>query len=147
MFQMHTLSNRLSLHLAANYKAKAGLSPAEWRALAVIGRYGPLSAKEIARETVMDVFRITRAIGQIDKKGLITRKIDPEDRRKISVELTKKGRKVIDKIMPDVLESTEKLQAVLTEKEKQTLADLMGKLERHSIELFGAVPGSDNRAE
>lgn len=36
--------------------------------------------------------RIAAALNSLDKKGLITRQIDPSDRRRILVELTQKGK-------------------------------------------------------
>jgi DNA-binding MarR family transcriptional regulator len=66
--------------------------------LAVIGRYQPLSAKELARRTSTDPFRVTRALILLDEKGLVSRQADSQDRRRVSLRLTAFGKKVHDEI-------------------------------------------------
>lgn len=48
--------------MAPKWSADFGLSVTNWRVMAVIGRFEPVSAKEIAARTSTDAFFVTRAI-------------------------------------------------------------------------------------
>ncbi|HNR92947.1 MAG TPA: MarR family transcriptional regulator, partial [Dokdonella sp.] len=71
-YRFAVIANRMGSVLAPSHE-RYGLSVATWRVLAVIGRYQPLSAKELARRTSTDPFRVTRALILLDEKGLVSR--------------------------------------------------------------------------
>jgi DNA-binding MarR family transcriptional regulator len=52
---------------------------------------GPVLPGEISGEMGISSARIAAALNSLEKKGLVTRRIDPEDRRRILVELTEQG--------------------------------------------------------
>ena len=52
---------------------------------------GPVLPGEISNEMGISSARIAAALNSLEKKGLVTRRIDPEDRRRILVELTEQG--------------------------------------------------------
>lgn len=52
-----------------------------------------VSPKEIACKLGLSTARIAAILGNLEKKGEIRRDISPEDRRRISVYLTEKGKK------------------------------------------------------
>ena len=47
----------------------------------------------ISKEMNVSTARVTATLNKLEKKGLITRKISTDDRRKVKVEITEKGRK------------------------------------------------------
>ena len=69
-------------HLAPKWSADFGLSVTNWRVMAVIGRFEPVSAKEVAARTSTDAFFVTRAIDNLVEQGYVDRGIDSEDRRR-----------------------------------------------------------------
>jgi DNA-binding MarR family transcriptional regulator len=141
------LANRTSLHVAKSYRTKYGLSVAEWRVVATLAEFQPLSAKDISERTVMDAFRISRAISQLEKTGLVVRRIDATDKRKITLNLTAKGTSLHGKIFPGVVGSFRELYSVLNSAEAKVFEKMIVKLERRSFELFGAVPNPGKGAE
>lgn len=71
-----------------------GLTVITWRVLAVIAHFGPVSAKEVAAHTSTDAFFVSRAIDQLVKLDFVRRDVDPQDRRKLLLQLTTKGKRV-----------------------------------------------------
>jgi MarR family transcriptional regulator, organic hydroperoxide resistance regulator len=56
-----------------------------------IGMEGEIMPSTIGSYTGMDKSSLTRMIDDLEKKGMVFRKSDPEDRRKVLVSLTDKG--------------------------------------------------------
>jgi len=57
----------------------------------IIGMEGEIMPSTIGRYTGMDKSSLTRLVDDLERKGLVFRKTDPEDRRKVLVSLTEKG--------------------------------------------------------
>ncbi|MCZ2076257.1 MAG: MarR family transcriptional regulator [Bryobacterales bacterium] len=106
-----------------------GLSVAMWRVLAVIGRYEPLSARELANRTSLDPFRVTRILTILCDKGFVSRRTDRTDRRKISLRLTRVGRATHDEIAKKLSEMERLVLDALSVEEQKTLFQLLDKLD------------------
>lgn len=111
------------------YGTRHQITPPTWRSLNVIARYQPLSAKELAEKTSADPSIVARAIEVLLGRGLITREVDAEDRRKIRLWLTRKGKVICD----DVNEFAERVEHVLietlTENERAVLLKCLDKVD------------------
>jgi DNA-binding MarR family transcriptional regulator len=90
-YRFGLILSRVGKFTADMYRTKHQLSQPAWRSLAVIARYEPLSAKELAGRTSSDPFKVARALDALTTQGLIERDADPSDRRKARLRLTKKG--------------------------------------------------------
>ena len=86
------ISARIARFLAPMWESRFGISVDTWRILAVVGRYGPLSAKDVATRTSNDAFHVSRAIDRLVRRRLIRRNVDPHDRRRARIEITAAGR-------------------------------------------------------
>ena len=60
-------------------------------------------------------------------KELVTRKVCPENRRKIEVLITPKGLDLLSKLDPEVIQNEEQLSLNLTEDEQTQLIQLLEK--------------------
>ena len=90
-FRISVLANRMTRAVAAVYGKRFRLSAPEWRTMAVLGRYGALSGNSVVERTAMDKVRVSRTVAKLVTSGLITRRSDPEDRRRAILDLTPKG--------------------------------------------------------
>ncbi len=115
------ISARVARFLSPMWESRYGLSVDTWRILAVINRYGPVSAKEVAARISNDAFHVSRAIDRLVRLDLISRNVDAEDRRRASLEVTKGGRAVCREI-----------EAVLSSVERE----LLGGMSRSEITRF-----------
>lgn len=72
------ISARVARFLSPMWESRYGLSVDTWRILAVINRYGPVSAKEVAARISNDAFHVSRAIDRLVRLDLISRNVDAD---------------------------------------------------------------------
>lgn len=128
-FRLSVLANRMTRAVARVYMQRAHLSAPEWRTLAVLGRYGAMSANGVVERTAMDKVRVSRAIGRLLELGHITRKTDAMDRRRAVLELTASGHSVYRQVVPRALAVEEDMLAALSAVEREHLDSILEKLE------------------
>jgi len=129
-----------------------GLSVSQWKILPIIGYYGPMSSKEVGERTSLEPEKVTRAVNQLVRRGLVTRQSDANDRRKVVLSLAAKGN--------DVFKESEKRRGLIEEKflgalqpgERKALHQIFDKLEVRAAEMFEGkqawrrILGEDTRA-
>lgn len=99
-YRLSVLANRLSRTFARRYQDEFGISIAEWRVIAVLGGFAPLSSNEIGDKTEMDKAKVSRAVAALLKAGLIAREGHPTDQRLIQLTLSRQGRRIYEAIVP-----------------------------------------------
>lgn len=68
--------------------------PQLW-ALWELGRSGPLALKDLAGRMKLDASTVVGVVDRLVAKGLAVRQPDPQDRRRVSLEPTAKGREIL----------------------------------------------------
>lgn len=89
---------------------------------------------EISNEICVSTARVAATLNSLEKKGLITRKIDVNDRRRILVELTPSGMEQIEKHRQMIMEFTIKLLRYLGENDAKEYVRIMRRLAQRSPE-------------
>lgn len=79
---------------------------------------------------------MTGLLDRLEKDDLIKRLADHQDRRKIGIQLTSNGRRVLAELLPDYYRSIAKIMAKLTEKERLDLMSLLGKVNQGLASLL-----------
>jgi DNA-binding MarR family transcriptional regulator len=108
-----------------------GLSRGTFDVLASLRRAGPpyrRSPTELYRTLMRTSGAMTHRLGKLEADGLIRRVPDPEDGRSVLVELTPKGRRLLDRVAPVHLANERRLLEPLSEAERTALAGLLRKL-------------------
>jgi DNA-binding MarR family transcriptional regulator len=129
-YRFGLIASRLGNFITPMYATRHDLTMPAWRSLAVIARYQPLTAKELASLTSSDAFKVTRAIELLVRRGLIRRDVDKNDRRRASLRLTSKGRRVYRDIEIFVVRVERALIAALDARERTILRRSLDKLDR-----------------
>ncbi len=119
------------------YERDYGLTVSEWRAMAVLGNEQPLSAGEIVTKSSIDKVKVSRAINGLTKAGYLERRVDEEDRRKVSLHLTRTGQIVYEDLVEKVRVLEDKLLAGFTDEEKVQLLDMMTRVRQNAEEIEG----------
>lgn len=83
---------------------------------------------EISTEMNISSARIAAALNSLEKKGLITRQIDVDDRRRILVDLTPSGKELAERHRQTALNTTIRMLESLGEKDAKELVRIMEKL-------------------
>jgi len=134
-YRCSLISTRITRFLAPMWEKRYGLTVITWHVMAVIGRYGPLSAKDIAQHTSTDAFYVSRAVEQLTQRGFVQRDIDPHDRRRASLSLTVEGRKVHRKIEDSINRLEAEFLADLDEEGKRLLDAALDHLDQKTKDL------------
>jgi len=137
-YRLSILSNTVSNAIARDYHERFGLTVAEWRVMAVLGRFGPDAATGLGARTAMDKVTVSRAMTRLIDRGLITRSSDSGDRRRVIARLTRKGKSIHDKIVPVALAHEQNLLTALDRNEAAILDRLLAKLQDRAASLTGA---------
>ena len=106
----------------------ARLSPSQFGVLEALHHVGPMCLTELARKILKTSGNLTMVVGNLEKRGLVTRVRQAADRRYYLVSITEKGRKLIRRVFPEHLERIVKAMAALTPSEQQALGALCRKL-------------------
>jgi DNA-binding MarR family transcriptional regulator len=98
------LVNRVGAALVARFSAdalaKAHLSIASWRVLAVLSNNGALRQTDLAGMTSIEVSTLSRLITRLVREGLVRRTRSKADNREVAVGLTRKGSLLLAKLVP-----------------------------------------------
>lgn len=142
-YRFGLILSRVGQFTADMYRSMYKLSQPGWRSLAVIARYEPLSAGELAGRTSSDPFKVGRALEALTEQGLIVRDADPSDRRKARLRLTKKGWLVYR----DVEQLSQRLERYLKEaldpEDVRRLEEIMRILDARVVELINDFTWQD----
>lgn len=108
--------------------AAHGLEHWSFDALAALRRSGPpyeLSPGELLRRTMVTSGTMTNRVDRLEDAGLVRRRSDRGDRRKVLVRLTTAGRRKVDSSLADLLSRERALLAGLSDADRVALAGLL----------------------
>ncbi len=131
-YRLSVLAQLVSESLHDVYAGPHGLSVTQWRVMAALGRFAPLTASDVGQRIVMDKVAVSRAVAGLMKRGLVERATDLDDRRRASLHLTPKGRAIHADIVPLALKYEADLCQVLSGGERETLNVLCDRLFAHA---------------
>jgi len=75
----------------------------------IIGIEGEIMPSTLGKYTGMEKSSLTRMVDDLEKKGIVFRKTDPDDRRKVLVSLTEKGRDCYNRLSQITTEMAEEI--------------------------------------
>ena len=132
----------LYLLAAASHSASAefhkqvrleGLRVPEWRVLAGLYDQDGIMVTQLAKIALSEQSRLTHIIAQMEKRDLVQRRGDPEDRRRVRVYFTAEGKRIADILVAKARKHEENLLEALqngdSSRLKPVLRDLLKKLE------------------
>ncbi len=133
-YRFSILSTKVIRCVAEMYGPKYGLLPSGWKAMAAIGRFGPVSGKEVCAHTTVEPDKVTRAVDRLVQLGYVKRKQDTADGRRVALSLTLLGRRVYADIEGLTRRVEIELQKGVSKQELDTLSRILGKLEARATE-------------
>ena len=91
---------------------------------------GDITPSEIGKIANTSNARITAELNSLEKKGLVTREIDTNNRRRVIVHLTTEGEKVAREHHAHIMQETEELLFKLGERDAKAYIRIIGKIGR-----------------
>ncbi|WP_029009220.1 MarR family winged helix-turn-helix transcriptional regulator [Azospirillum halopraeferens] len=128
-YRLSVVSNLVSKAFARRYETAFGLSIPEWRVMAVLGRYAPVSSQDISRRTAMDKAKVSRAVSRLVAAGLVDRAENASDHRRNVLTLAPRGRSIYREIVPLARAIERDVTEALTAEEVAQLDRLLTKLQ------------------
>jgi DNA-binding MarR family transcriptional regulator len=133
-FRLNVLAQTVSERLSAIYATKFNLDIPQWRILANLASRGDLSAQDIARYTYSHKSTISRAVQDLEDRGLIARKVSIVDKRSFTLSLTTEGRRLFRQLLPLVLEFEQNIVASISDADARALLKGLTALETALLE-------------
>lgn len=120
----HSLRKRLQA-------SGSDLTAEQWGILACLQQRDGCNQMELAHEHFKDKANITRIVDGLERRGLVERQQDPQDRRNNRIFLTTKGREIYRKLLPIVTGMLQQAYAGMTTEEIQKLKEQLRQVHRN----------------
>jgi len=108
------------------------VTPGQWNLLNQLDRAGELSQKALADEANKEQATITRYLDTLERKGLVLRSPDKNDRRAHIISLTDKARDLIKNATPTVNETADYVVKEISQKDLDTFLSVLDKLQQNA---------------
>jgi MarR family transcriptional regulator, 2-MHQ and catechol-resistance regulon repressor len=117
-----SVSSRVEAHFGS-----LNLSVSQFGVLETLLHVGPLYQKELAGKILKSGGNVTMVVDNLEKRGLVKRVRDKEDRRHYAVHLTSRGKRLIETVFPGHVARVVKEMSALTPREQAELGRLCKK--------------------
>lgn len=137
-FRLKRLAVEVSQNLAQIYRQRYGVDVPEWRILATLGAEGRCTAQAIAASTRMHKTRVSRAVACLRELGHV-RAGGAADGRETQLQLTPRGRRLYETLVPLALARERELLATLEPALAAAFLEALDRLEA-ALQLPRAEP-------
>ncbi|WP_428410334.1 MarR family winged helix-turn-helix transcriptional regulator [Hyphococcus sp.] len=122
------LGNRLGAPFSEHLEKRHRVTMNEFRVIMLIGRLGKAASHEIAEISGVTTMSVSRAVTSLERKGRIACKVDPQNRRRKILRLTKEGERLYQKMLPTADNVATYLFNSLQPEEVRAFDSIMAKL-------------------
>ncbi|MGS4991558.1 MarR family winged helix-turn-helix transcriptional regulator [Roseibium aggregatum] len=105
-----------------------GLRVPEWRVLACLFDQDGLMITQLAKYSLLEQSRMTRIVDQMEKRGLVVRKSDKGDGRRVRVHLTDAGQKLSSEVVEEAREHERTLLSALNQSDADRIKPSLERL-------------------
>jgi DNA-binding MarR family transcriptional regulator len=145
-YRLNVCSSLVTQALSRIYAERHRMGVPEWRVLVTLGEVGPMTAKAIGLHTHMHKTKVSRAVALLERRKVISRKINRADLREAFLSLTPAGQQVYDELAPMALEFVRQLMDTVDDADRAALDRALTKLIARSVQLAeGVVTASATR--
>ncbi len=134
-YQLNVVANLVSQALSRVYARRYGIGVPEWRVLVTLGQYQAMTAKAIGAHTHMHKTKVSRAVALMEKRRLLTRRANREDKREAFLSLTAAGQAMYKEVAPHALDFAKRLTEILTPADREAFDRAIALLIARSTEL------------
>lgn len=134
LYRLSYLANYYRDPFLRQAELRYGLTRPEVTILFCLAYSDGINAKDVAEVTRQPKNTLSRGAVTLEKKGLIIRKVDEEDRRRSILRVTEKGADLYAKIIPLYEECEHRMLAPLNDRELAELDLLMTRLCNHVVD-------------
>ena len=104
------------------------ISTGQCHGLERLAQFGPMTLNEFAASLYLEKSSASRLADGLKRKGYLKRKPRVDDARYLQLELTKRGKKLHDRVERDLIEERARILADLTAKERKLVIESIARL-------------------
>jgi len=138
-YQLNVLSSLVSQALSRVYAQRYGIGVPEWRLLVTLGQFPMMTAKAVGAHTHMHKTKVSRAVAILEKRRLLARRPNRDDKREAFLSLTAAGRDIYEELAPHALDVAARLTEILTPADREAFNRALNQLTARSAHLVGEV--------
>ena len=120
-----SLISKASLNLS-----RYNITLSQFGILDAIYHLGPLTPKSLGEKILKSGGNITHVVDNLERRALVKRHRGKNDRRNFEIHLTKKGEKLITKVLPEQVKMIKNELGILSQEESETFQRLCKKIGR-----------------
>ncbi|MBU2613788.1 MarR family transcriptional regulator [Patescibacteria group bacterium] len=113
-----------------------GLTPEQWGLLWKVARQEGCLQTDLADAVLKDHPNVTKMLDALEKRGLVDREPNPNDRRSNEVWLTEAGKALLDKHLPQLVEEKEEFFKGLDRTDLNRLITYLKTIQRNMERVF-----------
>jgi len=130
------VSNLLALNRDWNIRELCDLEPREMRVLLNIGSYMPIKSADIAYQSRIDSYNVSRAVKALDKKNLLDIRRDEKSKNIKILALNEQGKALYQELTRAMEIRSTELESVLTAEETTAFYTMLSKIEEKTEHLL-----------
>ena len=127
---IRNLSEGMAASMSRRITGSFRLSTTEWRILLQLAEHEALTASNIVEYSAMEKSKVSRALANLENRGLVERSVSESDHRVKLLSMTETGRKRYTALVPRVLDWGKELIDGLEVSEYRDLLFLLDKLKK-----------------
>ena len=135
--------HQLSVALFVQEVGELNLTPVQYSSLQTICNQPGIDQKTLAKTIGYDTSTIAGVIDRLEVRGLVTRRVAPNDRRARQIFPEAKGLQTLEAVVPRMLKSQDRFLAPLTSTQRKEFMRLMKILINAHSELSNIPPKHD----
>ncbi len=129
-FILGHLSSALQRQVTAAYLETFDLPAPQWRILAALAAYAPMSLSELVKLSMSDKALVSRTVQTLVERGLAQVDADPDHGKKIVCRITPKGKALYQRVLPKAREAQVRVLELLDPQERAVLHATLLKLRK-----------------
>jgi DNA-binding MarR family transcriptional regulator len=134
-YRLNVCASLVSQALSRIYTERYKIGVPEWRVLVTLGQFGAMTAKGVGVHSHMHKTKVSRAVALLERRKLVTRRVNRADLREAFLSLTPSGRDVYSELAPIALEFARKLLETVNADDRAALDRAIKKLTERSAQL------------
>ncbi|MEV5026155.1 MarR family winged helix-turn-helix transcriptional regulator [Paenibacillus sp. LPE1-1-1.1] len=108
------------------------ITPEQWSLLMCLDEHDGITHKDLAQRTDKDPANITRLVDQLERKALVKRAANPNDRRSQLLYITETGRTSAHELAPIEANYVQQMLTDISDEEIQAFMGFMAKINKNA---------------
>ena len=138
-YRLNVCSSLVTQALSRIYAERYRMGVPEWRVLVTLGELGPMTAKAVGLHSHMHKTKVSRAVALLERRKLVSRRVNRADLREAFLSLTPSGRAIYKDLAPAALEFMRQLMETVDPADRAALDRALTKLIERSVQLSTGV--------